>query len=124
MKVNPYTSISYETSIEEVPTLVTVIKEVKKTKKVEKKVYEVELNQEQLDLIVAVCGNVVGGGNTRKITDDIYVGLQEYATKKDYNDGSLSIYKKYSFKDFFMVNTNQWNNLVTREEYSDEDEEE
>jgi len=124
MKVNPYTSIFYNEIIEEYTELVPTVKQIKRTERVEKKTYEVELSQEQLDLIVAITGNIIGGGSTRKLSDSIYEGLHEYCSKKEYGDGSLSPYTLNKFNTYFMMNTSQWGNLITREDGSTEEDDE
>jgi len=73
MKVNQYTNISYEFSDD-------IIVNTNETKR-----YEIDISQEQLDIIVAVMGSVVGLGKIRKLTDSIYEGLEKYST----DDGDL-----------------------------------
>ena len=92
MKVNQYTSISIE----------TIYKEV------EKEVYQVELSQEQLDVIVALCGNVIGGGPARELTDSLYEGLYEYTTKNDYGTN------KNRFSSYFQI-LETTDKIVTKE---------
>jgi hypothetical protein len=114
MNVNPSTEISYETITETVPVITTTYESKTKFIKTEKQVYEVTLTQEQVDVIVAICGNVIGGGDTRCITDSIWEGLQNHSTRADTGWAS----RKYSFKDFFLVDTSSYNSryLVTKDE--------
>lgn len=112
MKVIQYTNTSQETFTEEVTVLVPTVKEIEVTKMVMKHTYQVELTQEQVDVIVAICGNVIGGGPTRRLTDGIWSGLQDYASKTE--DGC----RKYSFGHFFKVDASS-RYLITKEDYND-----
>jgi len=98
MNVNQYTSVSYEKVIKEIPVVTTTYKEIEELVRKEEQVYEVELTQEQVDVIVAFCGNITGGGPIRRLTDSIWNGLQKYAS----NQGS-SYKKSYHFEDYFRV---------------------
>jgi len=113
MNVNQYTNVSYEKVIKEVPVVTTTYKEVEELVKKEEQVYEVELTQEQLDVIVAICGNITGGGPTRRLTDSIWSGLQKYAS----NSGSVTM-KTYHFEDYFRVKESSYKEcgyIVTKE---------
>jgi hypothetical protein len=114
MNVNPYTKVSYDTITETIPVVTTTYESKTKYVMKEEQVYEVTLTQEQVDVIVAICGNVIGGGDTRRITDSIWEGLQNYSTRAD--TGWTS--RKYSFKDFFLVDTSSYNSryLITKDE--------
>jgi len=114
MNVIQYTNIYSETITEEVPVVTTTYET--RTKVIEKaeNLYEVTLTQEQVDVIVAITGNVIGGGPNRRLTDGIWTGLSKYATKEKMN----SSYRKHSFKDFFVVKESSIGNcgyIVTKE---------
>jgi len=59
--------------------------------------YEVDMSQEELDILVAITGSVVGTGKVRKLTDSIYECLEKSATC--YYE---SIYEQKSMKDYFI----------------------
>jgi len=113
MKVIPYTQVSYDTITEEIPVVTTTYETRTKVVEKEQKLYEVTLTQEQVDVIVAITGNVIGGGPNRRLTDGIWVGLQKHAS----NEGSSSK-KSYHFEDYFRVKESTYKDsgyIVTKE---------
>jgi hypothetical protein len=105
MNVNPYTKVSYDTITETIPVVTTTYESKTKYVMKEEQVYEVNLTQEQVDVIVAICGNITGGGDTRLLTDSIWSGLQKHASR----NGDKYSDKKYSFKDYFIVKESSYN---------------
>ena len=111
MKVNPSTRISYDVVTEEVTRYTPNIVEIKRTVRKEEKVYEVELTQEQLDLLVAICGHVVEGGPVRELTDSIFFGLVEYATRDEQN-----YCEENKFSTYFEDKLSRSGNLIAKEQ--------
>jgi len=113
MNVIPYIHYSSETITEKVPVVTTTYETRTKVVEKEEKLFKVDLTQEQVDVIVAITGNIIGGGQTRRLTDAIWSGLQKHAS----NEGSSSK-KSYHFEDYFTVKEsshNEYGYIVTKE---------